>query len=34
MKGEKGANVQPKLKLQEVIPYLNLPSNKGTNVNL
>lgn len=34
MKRKKEANVQPKLELQEVVPYLNLPSSKGTNVNL
>ncbi|MEM2911750.1 MAG: redoxin domain-containing protein [Candidatus Bathyarchaeia archaeon] len=26
--------VKPKLELQEVVPYLNLPSNNGINVNL
>ncbi|MGB9853764.1 MAG: redoxin domain-containing protein [Candidatus Bathyarchaeales archaeon] len=34
MKIEEKATLQPKLELQEVVPYLNLPSNKGTNVNL
>uniref|UniRef100_A0A7C2NZC0 Redoxin domain-containing protein n=1 Tax=candidate division WOR-3 bacterium TaxID=2052148 RepID=A0A7C2NZC0_UNCW3 len=31
---EDKAALQPKLELQEVVPHLNLPSNKGTNVNL
>ena len=31
---EKKEPLQPKLELQEVVPYLNLPSNKGANVNL
>ncbi|MBS7644574.1 MAG: redoxin domain-containing protein [Candidatus Bathyarchaeia archaeon] len=26
--------MRPKLRFQEVVPYLNLPSNKGTDVNL
>ncbi|MEM2514288.1 MAG: redoxin domain-containing protein [Candidatus Bathyarchaeia archaeon] len=26
--------VKPKLELQEVVPYLNLPSNNGLNVNI
>lgn len=34
MEKEKKAQLKPKLELQEVVPYLNLPSNKGTNVNL
>lgn len=31
---EKEANLKSKLELQEVVPYLNLPSTKGTNINL
>jgi peroxiredoxin len=34
MKTENKVDIQPKLELQEVVPYLNLPSNKGMNVNL
>ncbi|MGC8850273.1 MAG: redoxin domain-containing protein, partial [Candidatus Bathyarchaeia archaeon] len=31
---EKDANAQPKLRLQEVVPHLKLPSSKGWNVDL
>ena len=34
MKIEKEANVQPKLRLQEVVPHLNLPSSEGADVNI